>query len=146
MPRGFKMLLATLVAAGVTAGVALAGYGSGQFSLLGPTGNAWCNGSGVISGAAANYGYVVITAGPIAMSKQEIVKTNVVIIGQQPNTSYAVRVIQGIGDCWTPDGTVSTNAQGNGTGQFTEPGVSSTAFVAIDPPSGPWFVTATLHH
>jgi hypothetical protein len=69
-----------------------------------------------------------------------------VITNQQPNTAYDIRVIQGVADCFTSDGTVTTNAQGNGTGTFTEPDVSSAVLVAVNPPSGPYFVTATLHH
>ena len=147
MPRGFRLLLATLVVAGVTAGVASGAGGFQKFDLLGPAGDAFCDGSGVTSGTAGGYGYAVIGAGPTNMSRLDLVYTKVVITGQQPNTIYDIRVVQGSADCFTLDGTITTDASGNGTGSFSEPDVSSTALVAVNPENaGPYFVTATLHH
>jgi hypothetical protein len=146
MSRGFRLLLATLVVAGVTAGVAAGGGGRMTFPLLGPAGNAFCDGSGVVSGTPGGYGTATITAGPINTSRLDLVSTTVTITGQQANTVYNIRVVQGVADCNTVDGTITTDADGNGTGSFTEPDVSHTALVAVNPSTGPYFVTATLHH
>jgi hypothetical protein len=148
MFRGFRLLLATLVVAGVTAGVAAGSGGPTTFPLLGPAGNAFCDGSGVISGTPGGYGTATMWAGPTNMSRLDLVHTSVTITGQQANTVYNIRVIQGIADCDTVDGTITTDANGNGTGSFTETDVSHTALVAVDPSTftGPHFVTATLHH
>jgi len=111
MFRGLKILVATLVVAGVTAGFAAAGAGGSQkFDLLGPTGNALCDGSGVLSGAPGAYGFAVINA-----PSDGTVATTVSIKGQQPNTTYDIRLVQGVADCFTVDAMVTTNGQGNGT-------------------------------
>ena len=124
---------AVLVLSAIPAGAA----GAGKFDLLGPTGNAFCDGSGVIAGAPGGFGFAVINA-----PANGTVKTTVSLKGQQPNTTYNIRLIQGIADCFTVDATVTTNGQGNGTGQWSEPSVSSTALVAVDG-GGDVFVTAT---
>jgi hypothetical protein len=140
MVRGFRMLLATLMVAGVTAGIAAAGGGH-KFPLLGPAGFAACDGSGVLGGTAGGYGFAIIRA------NRATVGTSVSIKQQQPNTTYQIRLIQGVADCGAVDTTVTTNSQGNGTVRWSEASVSSTAFVAVDPVGGGnHFVTATLHH
>ena len=49
----------------------------------------------------------------------------------QPNTTYRVELIQGIDDCFTTDGTFTTNGQGNGSVSVSEASVSDHAFVAV---------------
>ncbi len=147
--KGRKVLLAVLLVACVGASAAVAGVTPPQqFSLLGPEGNAWCDGSGVISGTASNYGSAVIAATPNGTAAYRgSVATNVVLNHQQPNTRYEIRLIQGSNDCHSVDTTVMTDASGNATVRWVEPNVSTHAFVAVDPQGGgAYFVTTTYYH
>jgi hypothetical protein len=148
MSRTLRLTLATLVVAAITAGAAAAGGGGAQkFDLLGPNGNAACDGSGVFSGSPGGFGFAVINA-----PGDNTVSATVHIDKQQPNTTYNVRLVQGISDCFSVDAQVTTNGQGNGTVHVSEPSTSSTALVAVDPAGpggilcfvcGPYFVTDT---
>jgi hypothetical protein len=143
MVRGLRMLVATLVVAGLTAGVAAAGAGGSQkFDLLGPNGNAFCDGSGVISGAPG-FGFAVINA-----PSNGTVEATVSLKGVKPNTTYGVGLIQGLADCGTIDGTITTNGQGNGNAHVSEPSVSSHAFVGLveDPCLCTFYTTQTYNH
>lgn len=51
----------------------------------------------------------------------------------QPRTEFPVRLIQGnAGDCWTVDGVLTTNGQGNGTLRLAEPVVGTRAQIIVD--------------
>jgi hypothetical protein len=138
------LMLAALVAA-VTAGIAAAGgNGSGKFALLGPNGEAWCNGSGVISGTDEGAGFAVINA-----PANGTVGATVSVKGGTPNTDVVVRLIQGGADCFTVDATGTTNGQGNATVKVSEASTSGAAFVAVDFGvlyGDPSLVTATYNH
>ena len=143
MAGALKLFLATLVVAGITAGVAAAGGGgSGKFPLLGPDGNAFCDGSGVLSGQDLGFGFAVINA-----PSNGTVETTVSLKGLTPNTTYNVELIQGVADCHTIDATITTNGTGNGTVHWSEPSVSTHAFVAVQSPTlNETYVTATYNH
>jgi hypothetical protein len=129
MVRRLLLLLATLAVAGVTAGVAAAvAGGSMKTPLLGPDGNAFCDGSGVISGHDGGFGFAVIN---YDTDTNQIMAT-VSLKGLDPNTTYEVRLIQGDDDCFTFDGSFTTNGQGNGNISVSETSVSSHAIVAVD--------------
>jgi hypothetical protein len=128
MRKRLIVLLATLVVAGVIVGVAAAVSGGSQkFDLLGPDGNAFCDGSGVLSGQPDSWGFAVINFDEDADS----VLTSVSAKGLQPNTTYNVLLIQGDDDCFTPDGSFTTNGQGKGSVSLSEESVSDHAFVAV---------------
>ena len=145
MFRRARALAVALVAACVLAGVAAAGgNGSGKFDLLGPNGNALCDGSGVLSGAPGDFGFAVINA-----PSDGTVSATVSIKGQQPDTDYVIRLVQGDADCFTVDAMVTTNGQGNATVHLSEPSVSTTALIAVDTGAlfgTPSFVTETYNH
>ncbi len=125
MVRRLTVLLATLVAVGVTAGVAT-DAGAQKFDLLGPHGNALCDGSGVLSGSPGGFGFAIINA-----PSNGTVRTTVSAKGLAPNATYNVLLVQGISDCYTSDGTLTTNGHGNGNAQISEPSTSTHAFVAL---------------
>ena len=139
MPKLARLVLATIVAmAVISAGTATAG--AEKFPLLGPDGNAFCNGSGVISGTDLGFGFAVINA-----PADGTVMTTVSLKKLRPDTTYTVRLIQGNTDCFDFDGTITTNRVGNGNVHISEPATSSTAFVAVDTP-GEMYVTETYVH
>ena len=146
MAGALKLFLATLVVAGITAGVAAAGgSGSGKFPLLGPDGNAFCDGSGVLSGQDLGFGFAVINA-----PSNGTVSATVSAKALTPNTTYNVLLIQGVADCFTPDTTLTTNGQGNGNAHWSEADThSGTAFIAVcNGPCGTAdsYVTNTYFH
>jgi hypothetical protein len=136
--RAAKLFLAAVVVAAVMSGVAAAG--AGKYDLLGPNGVAICDGSGVLSGTPGGYGFAVINA-----SADGRVLATVSLKKQEPNTTYAVRLVQGNADCFTVDAEVTTNGGGNATVHLSEAAVSSTALVAVDG-AGDMFVTETYNH
>jgi hypothetical protein len=141
--NGFRTLLVALVVAGVTAGIATGGSnGSGKFALLGPDGNAFCDGSGVEAGDPGGFGFAVINAGG------GTVQATVSLKGLAANATYHVFIFQGNADCDTEDGTITTNGKGNGNGHFSEPSLSSHALVFLfqDVPGGDSYVTDTYNH
>ena len=141
MARTLKLFVATLAVAMITAGAAVAGGGgAGNFHLLGPDGNAFCDGSGVISGSDGGFGFGIINA-----PGTKTVSATVSLKGLAPNTEYSVRLIQGIADCFTFDATVTTNGVGNGSVHLSEASVSTTAFLAVDG-AGEAYVTETYNH
>jgi hypothetical protein len=71
---------------------------------------------------------------------QNSVGATVQLKGAEPNTTYKVRIIQGFGDCFTDDGTVTTNGQGNGTLTLSEPATTTQAAVGIQSQSTLTFV------
>jgi hypothetical protein len=143
-----RISVIALIVAGLTTGVAVAGGGGSQkFELLGPNGNVFCNG-GVISGAPGGFGFAVINA-----PGNDTVAATVSLKGLTPNTTYFVGLIQGVSDCVTDDGTITTNGQGNGTVHLSEPSVSTHAVVGVcttvicaQPPAGEVYVTDTYNH
>ena len=96
-------------------------------SLLGPNGNANCDGSGVISGDDNGYGFAVINY------DQDTNTVLATVSGKalEPNTTYNVELIQGIDDCYMVDGTLTTNGQGKGNVHVSEESVSGTAVIAV---------------
>jgi len=89
-----------------------------------------CDGSGIIQSPttlpAPDFGFAIINADPGG------VVSTTVGIRDIPNGYYTVRVIQGPDDCQTLDWSGYANSSGNVTIHLSEPGVSSTAFVAVD--------------
>jgi hypothetical protein len=141
MARALKLFVATLVVAMITAAAAVAGGGgAGNFHLLGPDGNAFCDGSGVISGSDGGFGFAIINA-----PGGQTVSTTVKLKKLDPNTVYSIRLVQGVADCFTFDATITTNKKGNGTVHWSEPSVSGTALVAVDG-GGDAYVTETYFH
>jgi hypothetical protein len=144
MARRLLLLLATLAVAGATAGVAAAvAGGSMKTPLLGPDGNAFCDGSGAFSGHDGGFGFAVIN---YDKDTNDIMAT-VSLKGLDPNTTYNVRLIQGVDDCFTSDGSFTTNGKGNGNICVSETSVSSHAFVALyDPTFDDTYVTQTYNY
>jgi hypothetical protein len=139
--RAAKLFFAAIVVAAIAAGTAAAG--AGKFELLGPNGNAWCDGSGVISGDPGGFGFAVINA-----SADGKISATVSLKKQEPNTTYVVRLVQGA-DCFTVDAEVTTNEVGNATVHLSEPSVSTKALIAVDEGglfAGDAFVTETYEH
>lgn len=118
--------------------------GARKFDLLGPNGIAFCDGSGVISGAPGDFGFAIINA-----PNDKTVEATVFIEKQKPNTKYVIRLVQGQSDCFTVDATVMTNGQGNATVHLSEASTSSHALIAVDTGvlfGAPTFVTKTYTH
>jgi hypothetical protein len=142
MRTRFTMAIAAILLIVAMTPGAVSAAGSGKFQLLGTDGNAWCDGSGVITGTAGGYGFAMINA-----PSDGTVITTVALKGLQPAAEYQVRLIQGIDDCHTFDATIVTDADGNGNVHWTETSVSSHAFVAVDGPGfSQSFVTQTYAH
>jgi hypothetical protein len=142
MARALKLFVATLVVAGITAGYA-AGGGAEKFPLLGPDGDAFCDGSGVTSGEDGGFGFAVINA-----PGSGTVSATVSLKGLIPNTTYNVLLVQGF-DCATPDATITTNVMGNGTVHLSEPSVSTHVVIAVCIGvcgDGETYVTETYFH
>jgi hypothetical protein len=122
-----RIVLLTLVVAGVTAGVAAGGgNGSDKFVLRGPDSSADCD-TGGLPGNTGDGGFAVINA-----PSDGTVEATVSLKGVAPNTTYNVYLIQGGADCVTVDATITTNGQGNGTAHVFEPSVSSHAWVGVE--------------
>jgi pectate lyase len=136
--RTARLFFAVVAVAAVAAGAATAG--AGKYVLLGPNGNALCDGSGVITGTAGGYGFAVVNA-----SADGRVSATVSLKKLDPNTTYAVRLVQGFADCFTVDAEVTTNGVGNAPGHLSEPSMSATALVAVDG-GGEAYVTETYVH
>ena len=135
-------MIVALVVSAFGAGVTAAA-GVQKVDLLGPHGNMFCNGSGVLAGAADGFGFAVMNA-----PADGTVAATVSLKGLQPNTEYSVFLIQGDSDCGgTPDGTIMTNRQGNGTTYVSEPSVSDHAVVGVMTAGmATVFVTSTYWH
>jgi hypothetical protein len=131
-------LVVTALGASVTAAA-----GAQRFDLQGPHGNVFCDGSGVLAGVADGFGFAVINA-----PANGTVAATVSLKGVQPDTEYSVFLIQGVADCGgTPDGTIMTNRQGNGTAYVSEPSVSDHALVGVMTAGmATVFVTTTYWH
>jgi hypothetical protein len=127
MARRLKMLFATLVIAGVAAGVAAGAGGSEKFPLLGPFAGQICDGSGFVGDTSQTGGFAVINYD----RDTGMVLATVSLKRLDPNTTYNVELIQGADDCLTNDGTITTNGHGNGNVSVTEPSTSSHAFVQV---------------
>ena len=127
MTTRIKMLMVTLVVAGLTAGVASGAGGSQKFPLLGPLAGQFCDGSGIVGDTSQTGGLAVINYD----TDTNMVLATVSLKGLDANTTYNVELIQGSGDCFTNDGTITTNGQGNGNVSVTEPSTSGHAFVQV---------------
>jgi pectate lyase len=138
MVRTARLFLVGVLVAAVAAGAATAG--AGKYELLGPDGIALCDGSGVLSGTPGGYGFAVINA-----SADGRVSATVSLKKQEPNTTYEVRLVQGVADCYTVDAEVTTNGVGNATVHVSEASVSTHALIAVDG-GGDMFVTETYSH
>ena len=141
--KAARLFFAAVVVAAIAAGTAAAG--ADKFELLGPDGNAFCDGSGVIIGAPGGFGFAVINA-----SADGRVSATVSLKKQTPNTTYVVRLVQGLADCSTVDAEVTTNGKGNATVHVSEPSVSTHALIAVDEDSlstgDDEFVTETYNY
>ena len=133
-------LSATLVVTGVVAAGAAGAAKVAPFPLYGDYAGAHCDGSGITGGAIGGYGSARIKG-------KSTVKAKVQVTGISPNTTYYVRLIQGIADCGVTDATFTTNAFGNGHVSVHEASVSTHAYVFIeDGPASQFYVTETYFH
>jgi hypothetical protein len=120
------------------------GEGAQKLALLGQSGNAFCNGSGVFSGTAKDYGSAIFNA-PGDMTVTVVVQLEKLA----PNQKYVLRLIQGGSDCFAVDHSFTTNGMGNATLYFSEKSTSGHAFIAVDTGSifvNPTYVTKTYFH
>jgi hypothetical protein len=139
MARGLKALLAIVIAAGVTAGVA-GGSPPQTFPFYGPYGGALCNGGGVVAGTLGDWGFARIGG-------TSHVHAKVSMHGLDPNTTYLVRFIQGIPDCGVTNATFTTDALGRGHASMSEPAVSMHAYIFVENiPATQFYVTQTYWH
>ena len=122
-----KLLIFTPLAVFAILTTSLVFAGAGKFELLGPNGNAWCDGSGVLAGEPGGYGFAVINA-----SSDGKVMATVSLKKLEPNAEYLIRLIQGPHDCHTTDVTVTTNGKGNATVHYSEESVADFAFVFVE--------------
>lgn len=131
-----RRFLAAATVVACTAPVLLwspAAYGAAAVRLptLGPEGAVDCSQGEVLEGGVTDFGFVVIT------KADGRVNATVVVRNGEPDTTYVVRLAQndpGGADCFTVDGTVTTNAAGQGSGHFSEPVIpeATLAVVIID--------------
>lgn len=142
MRKLFSTIVLALAVSALSSGAAAAA-GSQRVDLLGPHGNMYCNGSGVLAGVADGFGFAVMNA-----SANGMVAATVSLKGLQPDTEYSVFLIQGNSDCGgTPDATIMTNGHGNGTAYVSEPSVSDHAVVGVMTAGmATVFVTNTFWH
>ena len=139
-------VMAALLALGIGAAptAQAAEPGALKFRTYGPDGNAWCDGSGIVSGHITDFGTVIIN------EANGSVLTTVMITGGSPNTRYAIRVIQGIDDCHDADSVVRTNRQGIAVVHLSAPVAAGAdgAFIAIFTglTGAPVYVTRTYHY
>jgi hypothetical protein len=140
MSARLKGLSATLaIAAAMVFGVVGAG-GATQFPLFGPDGGALCDGGGVVQGSDLGFGFATI-------SGDATIKAKVTAEALSPNTTYLVRLIQGVPDCGVTDATFKTNKHGHGQVTVHEASVSGHAYVFIatfDPTE--FYATETYFH
>ncbi|HET9847812.1 MAG TPA: hypothetical protein VFR68_04565 [Candidatus Dormibacteraeota bacterium] len=85
--------------------------------------------TGAITSGIGTSGFAVIR-----QTGSGTIDTEIVVQNAQPNTSYNVRVVQTPGgpDCFQFDGTLTTDAQGNGAGHFSEAVISGTTGAFVD--------------
>lgn len=137
------ILTAMALAIGPVAASAAEG-GAEKLALLGPFGNAFCDGSGVLSGTDRDFGSAIFNA-----PGDNTVTVVVHLEKLKPNQSYTLRLIQGGSDCFAVDRHFTTNEVGNASEYFSEKSTSHHAFIAVD--TGPIFhnpsyVTKTYVH
>ena len=65
--------------------------------------------------------------------KTDTLTANVRLKNLTPDHVYYVRLIQGLGDCFTTDGTILTNKHGNGHVRFSEQAVTDTSVLFVCP-------------
>jgi hypothetical protein len=129
-----------LIVAGVLVASATGATAKAKFPLYGPYGGAHCDGSGITAGAVGGYGFARLRG-------RSTMRAKVRVTGISPNTTYYVRLIQGVADCGVTDATFTTNALGNGHVMLHEPAVSTYAYVFIeDGPATQFYVTETYVH
>jgi hypothetical protein len=63
--------------------------------------------------------------------KTDTLTANVRVKNLTPDHVYYVRLIQGLGDCFTTDGTITTNRHGNGHVRFNEQAVTDTSVLFV---------------
>lgn len=111
---GFALTAAFLGTSAVQA-AGVAGPGAAKLDLVGPAAIVYCSTVEPFpgdDGGTAFPGFVVFNQDVDAGT----VKATVSVKGWAADTTYPVRLIQGdSGDCYTVDGTIVTNGQGNGT-------------------------------
>jgi hypothetical protein len=137
------LTLCALVAAvaGVSAGAALSDAGSAQrLDIYGPNFQYSCNLESIGNPETPTGSHAVLRFDKDANT----VGATVQLKGLAPNTSMQVRLIQGVADCFTIDGTIVTNGQGNGTLAVSEAAVSTKASVFVwgSDYSGPYYMSA----
>ena len=97
-----------------------------------------CN-TGQVVATPGDFGFAVINA-----PSNGTVQATVTLKKQTPNATYNVTLLQGAADCLATDATLTTNGQGNGTVQVSEPSVSTHANILILGPDN--YVTAAYNH
>jgi hypothetical protein len=124
-------VLAVLASLGLVFGTGVAGADKGaaqRVDIYGPNFDYFCDFSGIANGTETPTGsYAVLQYDKDANT----VGATTQLRGLEPDTSYQVRLIQGVSDCFTIDGTITTNSQGNGTLNVSEPAVSTQAAVFV---------------
>ncbi len=139
---GIVIALAVLLVA-MTAAPALA-TGADKQPLVGPSAVVWCSDVTPFPGedaSEAGPGFVVFNYDRDANT----VMANVALKGATPNTTYVVRLIQGgSGDCFTVDGTITTNGQGNGTLTIYETMFAGAPGVQVIIDTGSMFINPTF--
>ncbi|HEY1333284.1 MAG TPA: hypothetical protein VGF31_03435 [Myxococcaceae bacterium] len=139
MSRRVKTGLAVLAIAGITAGVSAASAQQ-KFSFFGPYGGALCDGGGVVAGTEGDWGVAKIRG-------TSTVRARVSMTHLDPNTTYYVRLIQGVADCGETNATFTTNSHGKGHAKMSEPAVSTHAYVFVENgPATQFYVTETYVH
>jgi hypothetical protein len=87
----------------------------------------YCDGSGYLQTGTPGFGTVSYRY----RARAHRVVANVTLQNAAPNHTYYVRLTQGESDCYTDDGTLTTDATGTATGTFKEAATSSTAYIWI---------------
>ena len=130
MVRGLKVLMAMLVVAGAIAvGGASADNinGAAKYTLYADQ-DVWCDLSGFVAPGTATSSFAVLQ---FDKSLNQVGAT-VSLKGALPNTTYAVRILQGdFTSCFADIGSITTNSQGNGSTNVTAPATSTTADVFV---------------
>ena len=144
-----RLAFAVAMIAGIVAifgtGVAGADKGAAQrLDMYGPNFEYTCDFSIPIGDQTPTGSYAVLQYDKDANT----VGATVQLRGLAPNASLQVRLIQGIDDCFTIDGTITTNSQGNGTLNVSEPAVSKQAAVFVwgSDFTGPFYESAIFTH
>ena len=94
-----------------------------RLAFLGPSGNFHCGTGEILAGEPTDIGFAIVKQSP------GVVRATVALRNLQPNTAYAVRLIQVSElqtDCHAGESVVVTNPSGNATIHLSEPVAADT--------------------